>query len=77
VNFYQSEGFLHGRSTIAAMDPKQTTILGNFKSDYRDHPVSCVGYPWFARAFMKPHIEIENDPTVWSRVEALIRTEMP
>jgi hypothetical protein len=76
VNFYQSEGLLHGRSSIAAMDPKQTTILGNYESSYRGHPVSCAGYPWFARAFMKPHIEIENDPLVWSRVEALIQTKV-
>ena len=77
VNFYQTEGLLHGRSSIAAMDPKQTTILGNYESSYRGHPVSCAGYPWFARAFMKPHIEIENDPLVWSRVEGLIRKQMP
>jgi len=77
VNFYQNEGILHGRSTITAMNPKQTTILGNFVSSYREHPVSCVGFPWFARAFMKPHIEIENDPAVWSRVESLILKQMP
>jgi len=77
VNFYQTEGLLHGRTLIAAMDPARTTILGNYESSYRDHPVSCAGYPWFARAFMKPHIEIENDPSVWARIEALIRTEMP
>ncbi|HEY2402779.1 MAG TPA: hypothetical protein VGI23_20665, partial [Steroidobacteraceae bacterium] len=69
VNFYQSEGMLHGRGTITAMDPTQTIILGNFKSDYRGHHIDCADYPWFARAFMKPHIEIENDPTVWDRIE--------
>ena len=31
VNFYEREGLLHGRTAIAAMDPKQTTILGNFE----------------------------------------------
>jgi hypothetical protein len=76
VNFYQSEGMLRGRSEIAAMDPTRTTILGNFKSRYREHPVDCANYPWFARAFMKPHIEIENDPMVWARIEKLIRTEV-
>ncbi len=76
VNFYQSEGFLHGRPFIEAMDSKQTTILGNFESAYKDNPVSCAGYPWFARAFMKPHIEIENDPSVWSRIEALIQAKI-
>jgi hypothetical protein len=76
VNFYQTEGLLHGRTSIAAMDPKQTTILGNYESSYREHPISCAGFPWFARAFMKPHIEIENDPNVWSRVEDLIRGKL-
>ena len=73
INFYQTEGLLHGRPSIAAMDPKQTTILGNFQSSYKKEPVSLVGYPWFARTFMKTHIEIENDPSVWSKVEALIQ----
>ena len=77
VNFYQSEGLLHGRISITAMDPKQTTILGNYKMSYREHPIACDGFPWFARAFMKPHIEIENDPAVWERIVALIRTQMP
>lgn len=77
VNFYQAEGLLHGRRSIAAMDPAQTTILGNYELSYRAHPIACTDYPWFARAFMKPHIEIENDPTVWGRIETLIRTQMP
>ncbi len=76
INFYQSEGLLHGRSFIEAMDPKQTNILGNYESTYRRNPVSCAGYPWFARTFMKPHIEIENDPFVWSKIEALIQTKV-
>jgi pimeloyl-ACP methyl ester carboxylesterase len=77
VNFYETQGLLHGRRLIAAMDPKQTTILGNFESSYREHSVSLAGYPWFARTFMRPHIEIENDPSVWTRVEELIRAQMP
>jgi hypothetical protein len=76
VNFYQSEGLLHGRSLIAAIDPGRTTILGNYESSYRENPVSCAGYPWYARAFMRAHIEIENDPAVWERIEALIGGEV-
>lgn len=76
INFYQSDGLLRGRSGIAAADPARTKILGNFESSYRDNPVSCAGYPWYARAFMRPHIEIENDPAVWSRIEALIRSKV-
>jgi hypothetical protein len=76
INFYQSDGLLHGRRFITAVDPKKTTILGNYESTYKGNPVSCDGYPWFARAFMKPHIEIENDPSVWSKIEALIQTKI-
>jgi hypothetical protein len=72
VNFYQKEGLLHGRPSIRAMDPGRTTILGSYESSYRKHAVSCAGYGWFARAFMRQHIEIENDRAVWNRIEALI-----
>jgi hypothetical protein len=47
-----------------------------YESNYREHPVSCADYPWFARTFMRPHIEIENDPSVWNRIEGLIRAEI-
>jgi pimeloyl-ACP methyl ester carboxylesterase len=76
VNFYQTRGLIHGRTEIAAMDPSRTTILGNFESSYREHPISCAGFPWFARTFMKPHIEIENDASLWTRIEALIRAKI-
>jgi hypothetical protein len=76
VNFYQSSGLIHGRAVIRAADPQHTQIIGNFKFDYAQHPISCVGYPWYARLFEKQHIEIECDPNVLDQVEALIRTEL-
>ena len=72
INFYQTEGMLHGRRSIHAMNPVRTTILGSYQSTYRKNPVSCPGFPWLARAFMKPHIEIENDIAVWDQIDALI-----
>jgi pimeloyl-ACP methyl ester carboxylesterase len=72
INFYQTEGMLHGRRSIQAIDPARTKILGSYESTYRTTPVSCAGFPWFARAFMKPHIEIENDVAVWGRIDAQI-----
>lgn len=72
INFYQTRGLLHGRRFIHAIDPRRTTILGNFESTYRNRPVSCAGFSWYARAFMKPHIEIENDAALWNRIEDLI-----
>ena len=77
ANFYQSNGYLHGRSVIRAADSTHTQIIGNTRIDYASKPVQCNGYPWFARAFEKPHIEIECDPNVISRVESLIRSKLP
>ena len=72
INFYQSEGLLRGRKRIFAVDPDKTKILGNHESSYRQNPVACTGFPWYARAFMRRHIQIENDPAVWSQIKALI-----
>ncbi len=77
VNFYQLDGILHGQREIVAMDPLKTRILGNFQRDYRTHPISTDGYPWYARLFMKPHIEIESDPGVWNQIDSMIRSELP
>lgn len=76
ANFYQTDGWLHGKPEIRAADPKQTRILGNFRSDYKSKPFSCGQYPWYDRAFMKPHIQIECDPAVWKQVESLIRSNL-
>jgi hypothetical protein len=76
VNFYQSSGLLHGRSEILARDPERTNIIGNFHMTYKDHPINCDKFPWFARVFTKPHIEIENDPRVWAEAASLIDAEL-
>jgi hypothetical protein len=76
INFYQSDGMLHGRSRIRATDASRTQILGNFRSSYKLHPLNCDAYPWYARLFMKPHIEIESDPAVWKQVGSLIRSKL-
>ncbi len=76
INLYQLDGLLHGRPEISAADPLRTRILGNFKFDYKTKSANCDGYPWFARTFMRPHIEIESDPKVWNRVESLIRSKL-
>jgi hypothetical protein len=76
VNFFQLNGFLHGRRQIQASDGLRTQILGNFQFDYKTQPVKCDGFPWYAQLFMKPHIEIESDPRVWNQVESLIRSKI-
>ena len=78
VNFYQPDSVLHGRPEIRAADPRRTKILGNFRFDYKTSPIACSDdYPWLVRHFAKPHAEIECDPNVWDRVEALIRAKLP
>lgn len=77
INFYQSDGLLHGRPAIRAADPARTRILGNFRQDYAAKPIRCDAYPWWDRIFMKSHIEIECDPRVWKQVESLIRSKLP
>jgi pimeloyl-ACP methyl ester carboxylesterase len=77
ANFYQPRGLLRGRSAIRAADAARTRIIGNFRSDYKTRRIRCDGYPRFARVLTKPHIEIECDPSVWSQVESLIRSELP
>jgi hypothetical protein len=77
VNFYQSDGLLHGRPAIRAADPARTQILGNFRQDYAAKPIRCDAYPWWDRFLMKSHVEIECDPRVWKQVEALIRSKLP
>jgi hypothetical protein len=76
INFYQLNGLLHGQRKILAADPLRTRILGNFRFDYKSNSINCDGYPWYARMFMKPHIEIESDPAVWNRIESLIRLKL-
>jgi hypothetical protein len=77
VNFYQDRGFLHGQRQIRAADATRTQILGNFRMDYAANPIACPQYPWYGRIFMRSHIEIECDPSVWRRIETLIREQLP
>ena len=77
VNFYQTDGLLHGRQKIRAADAARTQILGNFRSTYKMHALTCDGYPLLASLLEKPHIEIECDPSVWNQVGSLIRSKLP
>ena len=77
ANFYQPDGFVHGQSAIRAADPARTKIIGNFRFDYKASPYNCDEYPWYDRIFVKPHTQIECDPNVWKKAEALIRSAVP
>lgn len=77
ANFYQPHGWIHGRKLIRAADPARTRILGNFRFDYKAHPIACPKYPWWDRYLARSHTEIECDPVVWNQVETLIRANLP
>ena len=76
INFFQSNGPLHGRTKVVAEDPGKTEIIGNFHMTYEGRHVDCRNYPWFARTFNKPHHEIENDPRVWNQIALVIDSRL-
>jgi hypothetical protein len=76
MNFYQPRGILHGRPAIKAADPTRTRILGNVRLTYEKAPPECRAYPWYDRLLFKDHTAIECDPSVWSRVETLIKMRL-
>jgi len=76
ANYYQTEGLLHGRTLITAADPSKTTVLGNIASSYKNSPIKVTEFPWYARVFMHSHIEIENDPVLWGKIQTLIQTKV-
>ena len=77
MNFFQSDGMLHGRKLIRAENPEKTKILGNFELNYKHAALSCKGYPWRQKLFAREHMYIECDPQVWSQIESLIRSKLP
>jgi hypothetical protein len=77
INFYQTNGPLHGAPEIVAVDPARTQIIGNIRMTYENRPINCDNYSWYSRTFNKPHHEIENDFRVWDQVASLINSELP
>lgn len=73
VNFYQPHGLIHGRSEIKPEVGSKTQILGNYRIDYRQHPVQCNATSWFDRTFTPSHMQSQCDPQIWNRVDDLVR----
>ena len=77
ANFYQRNALLlNGVKEIRANDPKSTTILGNFKYDYRERKVDLSKVSPVERVAGGSHTKMEFDPEVWSSVEKLILDEI-
>ena len=76
VNFYQPHGIIRGRQEITAADSTRTSILGNYRFDYRKDPVQCSGLSWYDRYITPGHAQSECDPHLWSEVETLVRERL-
>jgi pimeloyl-ACP methyl ester carboxylesterase len=77
VNFYQTQGIVHGRAQITAADPAKTEILGNYRMDYKKDPVDCPQASWADRFFTPGHMQSECDPNLWSKIESMVRQRLP
>jgi hypothetical protein len=73
ANLFQQNGWLiRGEPEIRAEDPARTTILGNFKYDYRHKQIDVSRVPFMKKVFRVAHTRMEYDPDVWAKVEELI-----
>jgi hypothetical protein len=73
INFYQTQGIIHGRRLIKAEDPARTAILGNYLFDYKKTQVQCPEASWWEHVFTPGHMQSECDRNLWSQVENLVR----
>jgi pimeloyl-ACP methyl ester carboxylesterase len=76
VNFYQTQGIIHGRRQITAADPAHTDILGNYRMDYKKTPVECPEASWWERVLTPGHMQSECDPHLWTQIEILVRQRL-
>lgn len=76
VNFYQTQGIIHGRRQITAADPERTEILGNYRMDYKKAPVQCPQYSWLYHALTPGHMQSECDPHLWTQIESMVRQRL-
>ncbi len=80
ANLFQSNGVLiRGEKEIRAEDPARTEILGNFPYDYSRRKIilpRTAHVKWYKRLFWTAHTQMEFDPAVWEKAEALILAEL-
>jgi pimeloyl-ACP methyl ester carboxylesterase len=76
VNFYQTQGIIHGRRQIVAADPAKTQILGNYLLDYRKNPIQCPEASWTDRVLTPGHMQSECDHELWSRIQTMVEQRL-
>ncbi len=72
INFFQTQGIIHGRRQITAADPSRTQILGNYLMDYKTNPIGCPQASWWERFLTPGHMQSECDPNLWSQIETMV-----
>jgi hypothetical protein len=73
ANLYQHDfGPVKGAPQIAAEDPGQTRILGNWRYTYEGREIDMPGEPAVRKWFMGSHLKMEYDPEPWRRVTDLL-----
>lgn len=77
ANLFQRNGLIiRGEDEIQAEDTTKTTIIGNFKYDYRKRKIDLSDASWFKRLFPTAHTKMEYDVEVWMKVEEMILSEI-
>jgi Alpha/beta hydrolase family len=76
VNFYQTQGILHGQPRITAANPAKTQILGNYLMDYKKAPVECPEASWWDHVFTPGHMQSECDPHLWLQIEEMVKLRL-
>ncbi len=73
ANLFQKNGLIiRGEPRIRPQDPAKTTIIGNFRFDYKGKKIDLTGIPWHKKLFRSAHAKMDRDPEVWAKVESLI-----
>jgi hypothetical protein len=76
VNYFQTQGIIHGRRRITAANPDRTEILGNYRMDYKKTPVECPEASWWYRVFTPGHMQSECDPHLWTQIETMVKQQL-
>jgi hypothetical protein len=73
ANLFQRDGFfIKGEREIRPEDSSKTTIVGNFRFDYKRKAVDLSEVSRLKRLLHTAHTKMDHDPEVWSLVEKIL-----
>ena len=78
INYYQTEGPLHGQPEIVAADPRAgEKILGNIRMTYENRPINCDNYSWYSRDPQQTSSQNRNQLARMDQLASLINSDLP